>query len=362
MTLKPSISLRHISELWNTIPGKTRRSLSVGSYNLLAWFLLGLYLLPVAFMVVTAFKSTDQLSDNRAPWYPARISTYVYQGRERQLFTVPTDQGTNVLALIEPGVTKSTFVDPQNTEAGLITWQGDIKSLKPVYQPYWVWANFTKLFRTLPFPKMMANTLLVVLIGEIGVLGSSILVAYGFSRFPLPGGDLLFYVLIATILVPEKVTFIPTFFFFVKALNWRGTIYPLVVNLFFGSAVFIFLLRQNFRSIPLDLEEAAMIDGAGPLRRLFSIVLPQSWPAVVTIALLHFFYTWNETRIASLYLGSNSNFMPVSFGVQVYQSLTPIQNVIEAGSVVVMAIPVLVLILSQRLFMRGMVITGLEKR
>jgi multiple sugar transport system permease protein len=105
-----------------------------------------------------------------------------------------------------------------------------------------------------------------------------------------------------------------------------------------------------------------MIDGAGPLRRLFSIVLPQSWPAVVTIALLHFFYTWNETRIASLYLGSNSNFMPVSFGVQVYQSLTPIQNVIEAGSVVVMAIPVLVLILSQRLFMRGMVITGLEKR
>ena len=105
-----------------------------------------------------------------------------------------------------------------------------------------------------------------------------------------------------------------------------------------------------------------MLDGAGTLRTLFSVVLPQSWPAIVTISLLQFFYTWNETRLASLYLGANSAFMPVSFGVQVYQSLVPIQNVIEAGSVVVMVIPVLVLILSQRLFVRSMVITGMEKR
>jgi len=132
--------------------------------------------------------------------------------------------------------------------------------------------------------------------------------------------------------------------------------------LFFGSPVYIFLLRQNFKSIPVDLEESAMLDGAGPLRRLFSIILPQSWPAIITVALLQFFYTWNETRLASLYLGANSHFMPVSFGVQIYQSLVPIQNVIEAGSMVVMVIPVIVLILSQRLFMRSMTITGLEKR
>ena len=83
-----------------------------------------------------------------------------------------------------------------------------------------------------------------------------------------------------------------------------------------------------------ELRQMAATDGAGPLRRLFSIVLPQSWPALITIALLQFFYTWNETRLASLYLGVNSHFMPVSFGVQTYQSLVPIQNVIEAGSVV----------------------------
>ena len=341
---------------------RARRFLDVGSYNLLAWLVLAIYLLPVAFMLVTALKSTDQLSDDNAPWYPSKISTFTYQGQPDELYQVPTPQGMKKLALVQPGVSASQFIDPHDPAARLISWNGDYRKLNAVYQPDLVWANFTKLFTTLPFPHMVGNTLLVVLIGEIGVLVSSILIAYGFSRFPLPGGDLLFYVVIATILIPEKITFIPTFFFYVKVVHWQGTIYPLVVYLFFGSPVYIFLLRQNFKSILVDLEESAMLDGAGPLRRLFSIVLPQSWPAVITIALLQFFYTWNETRLASLYLGTNSAFMPVSFGVQIYQSLVPIQNVIEAGSAVVMVIPVLVLILSQRLFMRSMTITGMEKR
>lgn len=341
---------------------RARRALSVGSYNLFAWILLAIYLLPVAFMVVTAFKSTDQLLDDKAPWYPARIKTYPYQGQAAELIQVPIDGGLKTLALVTPGIRSSQFVDPQEPSAGLIEWQGDYQKLNPVYEPYFVLSNFTKLFTTLPFPSMLMNTLLVVLIGEIGVLVSSIVIAYGFSRFPLPGGDFLFYVVIATILIPEKITFIPTFFFYVKVLNWQGTIYPLIIYLFFGSPVYIFLLRQNFKSIPIEMEEAAMLDGAGPLRRLFWIVLPQSWPAIVTIILLQFFYTWNETRLSSLYLGVNSKFMPVSFGIQVYQSLVPIQNVIEAGTMVVMVIPIIVLILSQRLFMRSMTITGLEKR
>ena len=343
-------------------PSMVRRFLSAGSYNLFVWILLTVYLLPVAFMVVTAFKPTDQLSDNKAPWYPAKIATYEYQDHAFQLYHVPTEQGMRELALVMPGVKASEFIDPQDQAARLIDWKGDWSTLQPYYALDLTWGNFTKLFTSLPFPAMMGNTFLLVLIGEIGVLVSSILVAYGFSRFPLPGGDLLFYVLIATILIPEKVTFIPTFFFYVKVMNWKGTIYPLVVSLFFGNAVYIFLLRQNFRSLPLDLEESAMLDGAGPLRRLFSVVLPQSWPAVVTVSLLQFFYAWNETRLASLYLGTNSQFMPVSFAVQTYQSLVPIQNMIEAGSVIVMAIPVIILIVSQRFFMRSMVITGMEKR
>jgi len=343
-------------------PSQVLNFLRIGSYNLFAWALLAVYLLPVAFMVTTAFKPTEQLDDPDAPWYPSRKASFTYQGRAYPLLQMPTAAGVRELALARQGPTSSVFLDPKDPAAGPIEWTGVSESLKAVYEPYLVWSNFTDLFEILPFPEMLRNTLIMVVVGGIGVLVSSILVAYGFSRFPLPGGNLLFYILIATILIPEKVTFIPIFFFYVNVMHWHGTFLPLLVYLFFGSPVFIFLLRQNFRTVPIECEEAAMLDGAGPLRRLFSIVLPLSWPAVITISLLQFFYTWNETRMASLYLGLDPHLHPLSFGISVYVSSMPIQNLIEASTMVVLAIPLVVLILSQRLFMRSMTITGMEKR
>ena len=336
-----------IQRLWELLP-----------FNLFVWILLLLYLLPVMFMAVTALMPTEQLLDDHAPLYPARIARYEYEGQLYRLYNVPTAQGIQQLALIEPGRGVSHFIDPARPQAGLIEWAGSWRTLQPIYEPHFAWDNFAVLMRTLPFPAMLRNTLFLTLVGELGVLLSSIVVAYGFARFPLPGGNLLFYILIATILIPEKVTFIPSFFIYVNVLDWKGTPLPLLVHLFFGNAVYIFLLRQNFRTLPIELEEAAMIDGAGPLRRLFQIVLPQSWPVVITISLLHFFYSWNETRLASLYLGPS--LLPVSFGVQNYQSLLPIENMIQAATLVVLVVPLIVLLLSQRYFMQ-MVVTGTEK-
>jgi multiple sugar transport system permease protein len=350
-----SLRLRH----WKRgLPHWLQSLLDVLPFNVFVWILLALYLMPVGFMVVTAFMPTEQLLGNNAPLYPARIARYEYEGHAYQLYEVPTDEGLKQLALVNPGQSTSQFIDPEQPEAGLIEWAGSWRQLNGVYEPYLAWSNFTVLFRALPFANMLRNTLMLTLIGEIGVLLSSIVVAYGFARFPLPGGNLLFYILIATILIPEKVTFIPSFFVYVNILEWKGTVFPLLVHLFFGNAVYIFLLRQNFRTLPIELEEAAMIDGAGPLRRLFQIVLPQSWPVVITISLLHFFYSWNEVRLASLYLGPAM--MPVSFGIQNYQSLTPIENLIQASTLVVLVIPFLVLLLAQRYFMQ-VVVTGTEK-
>jgi multiple sugar transport system permease protein len=343
-------------------PSRVEKFLRVGSYNLFAWVLLALYLLPVAYAVTTAFKSGEQLTDPNAPWYPSRKVTFAYQGETYPVLRVPFAAGVRELALVLRERETSTFIDPGNPGAAPIKWSGHSQSLTAVYEPHFVWSNFTALFESLSFPEMLRNTLILVVIGGIGVLFSSILVAYGFSRFPLPGGNLLFYILIATILIPEKVTFIPIFFFYVNVMHWQGTFLPLLVYLFFGSPVFIFLLRQNFRTVPIEAEEAAMLDGAGPLRRLFSIVLPLCWPAVITVSLLQFFYIWNETRMASLYLGPNPHLYPLSFGTSVFVSTMPIQNLIEAGAIVVLAIPLVVLVLSQRLFMRSMVITGMEKR
>jgi multiple sugar transport system permease protein len=206
------------------------------------------------------------------------------------------------------------------------------------------------------------NTVLLALFSEIGVLLSSIAVAYGFSRFRIPGGRFLFYLLIATIMTPTNVTLVPTYFLFSgRVLDWVGTWLPLIVPHFFGSAILIFLLRQNFKSIPRDLDEAAMLDGAGPLRILISVILPQSVPVIVTVALLHFFYVWNETRLASLYLGISPDLQPLSFAIQRTQGIFFTPETSMVGAIVVMAVPVLVLFMAQRFFMQDMIVTQIEK-
>ncbi len=339
-----------------------KKLLEVLPFNAFVWVLLALYMLPIISMIATAMMSTEQLGDQKSPLYPARQVTYNYQGKDYPLYNVPTENGIKPLALIKPGVKSSLFIDPQDLGAGSIKWKGGRQTLVGVYEFHINWENFTILFKNLPFPAMLRNSLLIILLAEIGVLISSILCAYGFARFKLPGGNLIFYILIATILIPDKITTIPTYFVFVNYFHWRGTIYPILLPWFFGSAVYIFLLRQNFRSIPVDLEEAAMLDGAGPLQRLVYVILPQSWPVVITVSILHFFYMWNETRTASLYLSSaNPALMPVSFAVQIYQSRLPIQNVIEASTIIVLAIPVVILFISQRFFMQGVIVTGTEK-
>lgn len=339
-----------------------KRFWKVLPYNLFVWLLLLLYLSPVFFVVVMAMMPNEQLGDKDAPLYPAKITQIEYQGKQYQLYDVPFEDGDKVMALIEPGPGSSMLLDPKHPENGLVEWQGDWHALTGVYEFHIAWENFTRLFTSLPIPQMVANTSLFILVGELGVLCSSILVAYGFARFSLPGGNFLFYLLIATILIPEKITFIPTFYMYIRVLNWRGTVYPMLVHLFFGNAVYIFLLRQNFKSFPIDLEEAAMLDGAGPLRRLISVILPQSWPVVITVSLLHFFYTWNETRLSFLYLGTGSAFLPISFAVQNYQSLIRIDNVIEAATIIVLFVPVVVLFLAQKYFLQGLVVTGVENR
>jgi multiple sugar transport system permease protein len=348
-----------INRRWQVWLKTFRKALPI---NFLVWILLLLYMLPILSMIATSMMSAEQLSDKQSPLYPARSVTFSYKGRECPLYEVPLDGGIKQMALIKASARSAQFIDPKHPEAAPLVWKGGYRTLKAVYEFHINWENFTVLFTSLPFPAMLRNSLIVVLVGEIAVLISSIICAYGFARFNLPGGNLIFYILIATILIPEKITTIPAYFVYVIFFHWRGTLYPILAPLFFGNAVYIFLLRQNFRSIPIDLEEAAMLDGAGPLRRLFSVILPQSWPVVITVSVLHFFYMWNETRTASLYLTTTDlSLMPVSFAMQSYQSVLPTQNVIEASTLVILVIPVIILFLSQRLFMQGVIVTGAEK-
>jgi len=329
--------------------------------NLLVLTVVVVYLFPMSYMFVTALKENTQFSDIKSPIWPVQKVTFGYQSSEYPVYKVPTEQGIQQWALVTKHRKESEFVDPANPEAGLIHWEGQWRTLEPVYEFKPQFSNFATLWQRMRFTKLLRNTIVVTILGEIGVLASSILVAYGFARFPIPGGNVLFIILIATIIIPEKVTLIPTYFIFVRALEWNGTWLPLIVPHFFGNALLIFLMRQNFKSIPRDLEEAAMLAGAGPVRILISVILPQSMPVIVTAALLHFFYAWNETRMASLYLGINPDLYTIAFGVQRYQNYFPPPNMLQASALMAMVIPVAVLFLVQRVFMQDVLVTGLEK-
>ena len=328
--------------------------------NMFAFLLVVCFLFPMSYMLVTSFKDESQFLIVGAPIWPAAVQTYSYQGSEYDVYLVPTDEGEKHWALIKPGRTESAFIDVENPQAGPILWQGQWRRLERAFDYSPDTGNFSRIWRQNKFPRLIQNTLFIAFVSEIGVLISSIAVAYGFSRFPLPGGKWLFALLIGSIMIPEKVTLIPTYALYLR-LGWIGSYLPLIAPLFFGNAIFIFLLRQNFKSIPKDMDEAAMLDGASPFRILISIILPQSYPVVVTVALLHFFYIWNETRLASLYLGTKPQLQTIAFGIQNNQTVYPTPNLLQASTLLVMAVPVIVLFLSQRIFMQKVMVTGMEK-
>lgn len=330
--------------------------------NLFMFLFLIAYLSPLPFMLIASLTPKNQFLDANAPILPSERVKFNYEGKDRIVYEVPTEDGIKQLALYKPSRQSSEFIDPRNPEAGTIQWQGSWRTLRAVYQFKPTLENYKEFLNITNLPLLFKNTLLIAVISEIGVLLSSIAVAYGFSRFHIPGVRYIFFLLIATIMIPSNITLVPTYYLFSgHMLDWIGTWLPLIVPHFFGSAILIFLLRQNFKSIPRDLDEAAMLDGASPLRILISVILPQSVPVVTTVALLHFFYIWNETRFASLYLSVAPNLQPISFGIQRSQSFFFTPEALMVGALIVMIVPIIVLFISQRFFMQDMIVTQIEK-
>ena len=211
------------------------------------------------------------------------------------------------------------------------------------------------------FPLLLRNTVGIAVLSTFGAIVSSILVAYGFARFRFPGKNVFFIILIATIILPFQVTLLPTYVIFTW-LGWNGTWLPLIIPHFFANAYNVFLLRQYFMSIPRELDEAAMIDGAGPFRILRSIIVPQSVAAITAVCLFHFFFAWNDFLVPLLYLASKPDLQPLSLGIQQFNALYSTQpTLIQAAAFMTMIVPIAVFLLAQRAFMRGVVVTGVDK-
>jgi multiple sugar transport system permease protein len=323
--------------------------------------LLAAFLSPLIRAASYSIKSPEQISQVNSPIYPADPLQFTYQGRDYDVYQVPIDGATRSLALVKKGRAESQFVDPTKPSAGLITWEGSWRTLERTWTFAPNLSNFVDVWNLINYPRLLFNTIALALIGMVGTLVSCTLVAYGFARFRFRGKGLLFTLLIATIFLPAAVTVIPTYTIFVK-LGWVGTWLPLLVPAFFANAYDVFLLRQYLLTIPREMDEAAAIDGAGPFRTLLSVIVPQAWPVIGAVAIFHIVYSWNDFFGPLIYLSSKEELQPLAVGLSRFNGVH-YRNpaLIQAGTLMTLVVPVLIFLIFQRVFTRGIVITGVEK-
>ncbi|MCQ6267927.1 carbohydrate ABC transporter permease [Fictibacillus sp. WQ 8-8] len=236
------------------------------------------------------------------------------------------------------------------------SWQ--VFSFPPKWLPDPIrWDNYVTTFQSLPFGKWLGNTVIITVSTIIGTLLSCTVVAYGFARFRAKGKNVLFLVMLATMMLPTAVTMIPVFYLF-KSLGWINTFLPLIVPAFFGNAFFIFLLRQFYMSIPTELEDAAKIDGLGTLGILWKIIVPLTMPALITVAIFQFNGAWNDFMGPLLYL-SKPDLYTLALGINFFKSQNDVQwNYLMAASVVTMLPSLILFFVGQKYFIEGISLSG----
>ncbi len=230
-----------------------------------------------------------------------------------------------------------------------------------IWPKYPTWDNFITVLTNpnVSFLLFFKNSTIIATLTTLGIVLSSSLVAYPFARMNFRGKDRLFILLLSTMMLPAIVTLIPTYVIY-KHLQWVNTFYPLILPSFFGDALSIFLLRQFFKTIPKEIDEAAMLDGASHWTIFWKIIIPLSKPALSTVVVFAFIASWRDFLGPLIYLNDPEK-QTLELGLRTYQNLHFEQwHLLMAGSVLVM-IPILIIFaIGQRYFIKGIVMTGLK--
>jgi multiple sugar transport system permease protein len=223
------------------------------------------------------------------------------------------------------------------------------------------WSNYIDVFERLPFHLFIRNSFFVSIMGTIGMVLSSLTVAYGLSRLRWPGRDFVFTVLLATMMLPAVVTMIPVFIIF-KEIRWVGTFYPLWVPAWFGGAFYIFLMRQYMLTLPLELDEAAKIDGASNFRILWQVIAPLCGPAIATITIFAFLQHYNAFMEPLIYI-SKSDMYTLPLGLLWFKGrFGNFWHLVMAASMITILPVILLFFFAQRHFIQGAQFTGLAGR
>jgi len=221
------------------------------------------------------------------------------------------------------------------------------------------WQNYVDAFQKMDFFLNLRNTLFICFANVIGVLLSSALVAYSFARIPWKGRDVVFVLVLATMMLPYQVTLIPLFAIYSK-LGWVGTFKPLIIPAFFGVPFYIFLLRQFFMGIPQDMSAAARIDGCTEFGIFWRIILPLSKPALATTGLFMFLFQWGDFLNPLVYLQDDRQYT-LAVALQQFQSMhESLWGPLMAMSTVITIPIILLFFLTQKTFIQGITLTGLK--
>lgn len=220
------------------------------------------------------------------------------------------------------------------------------------------WSNYYEAITSVPFFTFLGNTLKITILGIIGNVFMSALTAFAFARLRARGANLLFGILLATMMLPSQVTMIPTFVMF-SDIGWANTHLPLIVPVFFGgSAYHIFLMRQFFSGIPKSLDDAARIDGVTNFGLFWKIIIPSSVPVLLTVAVFTFTGRWNDFMGPLIYLNSIDKYT-LSLGLNLFKNQYTNQwNLTMAYNVLTILPVVIIFFVAQKYFIQGIVITG----
>lgn len=392
-------------------PGRTARS-TVFTYVLLI-FVAAMMIFPFVFMFFASLKTPDDVFN-----YPPRVLPYdqdtaTFEGEDLPLFVVSIDGEDVKAVLVEEGIPAGLFglsedpedtiawpldlveatgetavVDGEELEVFLVPVDGEVRQLpklrdssvarfvdpdNPEAEAFGVgrtteraetisahWSNYDEVFGVRNFDRSLTNTVLVTILVVGGQLFTSIMGGYAFSRLRWPGRDVLFVGYLGSIMIPFVVLIIPLFQIMVQ-LNWNNTLGSLVWPFVF-TAYGTFLMRQFFLSIPTDLEEAALVDGASRMRILWRIFVPLSWPAIATLATFSFLYAWNSFiwPLVTIDAGNTDDgVLTLALRALGGQGADDPQ-LIFAGVTLAMLVPMIVFVMAQRYFVENVASSGLK--
>ncbi len=324
-----------------------------------------IFLVPFAWLVSTSFKSESHMSAFPPEWIPRGEYVRLDDGhwaeviRNEIIEYAPLEYDAERRA--KPRVplrSKVTLVDTYGraiaeepvrvVDSGLI-----VTRAAPTLRQY------VKGLRSFTFDLFLQNTLFIAAVAVLGTVLSSSWVAFGFAVLQWPGRDKIFYLMLATMMLPPQVTMIPMFVIF-TALGWTNSYLPLLVPAFMGNAFFIFLLRQFFLTIPRDLIDAARVDGCGSFRIYWQVVMPLSIPALATVALFTFMFTWNDFMGPLIYVTDEPKYT-LSLGLAMFKGRFATRYGELMAVSVLMTIPIIVLFFfTQKTFIQGIKTSGMK--